>query len=128
LPANSFIQAVRGQGRSYKILIEEGASYVSSLEELEQQALQEVAAAADAAALDAVRVRYLGKKGALTDQLKQLGKLPADQRPAAGQAINKVKQSVQGELEARKAVLDAAQMLAADSGSSDEVVTEGSES
>jgi len=68
---------------------------VSSLDELEQAALQEVSSATDAAALDGVRVRYLGKKGLLTQQLKQLGKLPAEERPAAGQEINRIKQLVQ---------------------------------
>jgi phenylalanyl-tRNA synthetase alpha chain len=81
---------------------------VSSLEELEQLALQEVAAAADPAALDAVRVRYLGKKGSLTEQLKQLGKLPAAERPAAGQEINRIKQAVQASIEARNAALQSA--------------------
>ena len=43
---------------------------MSSLEELEKQSLQEVAGATDPAVLDDVRVRYLGKKGLLTGQLK----------------------------------------------------------
>jgi len=81
---------------------------VSSLDELEQQALQDIAAAADVAVLDDVRVRYLGKKGLLTGQLKQLGKLPAAERPAAGQEINRVKQSVQAVLEARRDALQSA--------------------
>jgi phenylalanyl-tRNA synthetase alpha chain len=85
---------------------------VSSLEELEQQALQEVASATDPAALDAVRVRYLGKKGSLTGQLKQLGQLPAEARPAAGQEINRVKQMVQAGIEARNAALQAEQLNA----------------
>jgi len=68
---------------------------VSSLDELEQAALQEISGATDTAALDGVRVRYLGKKGLLTQQLKQLGKLPAEERPAAGQEINRIKQLVQ---------------------------------
>jgi len=85
---------------------------VSSLDELEQQALQAVADSADAAALDEVRVRYLGKKGLLTQQLKQLGALPAEERPAAGQEINRIKQQVQAAIESRgetlqKAALDA---------------------
>ncbi|MGB5260753.1 MAG: phenylalanine--tRNA ligase subunit alpha [Gammaproteobacteria bacterium] len=83
---------------------------MSSLEQLEQQALQEVASATDPAALDAVRVRYLGKKGSLTEQLKQLGKLPAEARPAAGQEINRVKQVVQAGIEARNAALQAEQL------------------
>jgi phenylalanyl-tRNA synthetase alpha chain len=80
---------------------------VSSLDELEQQALQAVAGAGDAATLDDVRVRYLGKKGLLTQQLKQLGALPAEQRPAAGQEINRVKQQVQQAIEMRGEVLQA---------------------
>jgi len=81
---------------------------VSSLDELEQQALQEVAAADNAAVLDDVRVRFLGKKGLLTQQLKQLGQLPAEERPAAGQAINRIKQQVQQAVEARGSELQAA--------------------
>ena len=57
------------------------------------------------AALDAVRVAYLGKKGEITAQLKNLGQLPADERPAAGQAINRVKQEIQQLLETRRAQL-----------------------
>ena len=56
-------------------------------------------------ALDEVRVRYLGKKGVLTQQLKQLGSLPAEERPQAGQAINRAKQALQEAIEARKAAL-----------------------
>ena len=81
---------------------------MSSLDELEKQALQEVAAADNAAALDDVRVRFLGKKGLLTQQLKQLGQLPAEERPAAGQAINRIKQQVQQVVEARGSELQAA--------------------
>jgi len=81
---------------------------VSSLDELEQQALQAVADADNSAMLEDVRVRYLGKKGRLTQQLKQLGALPADERPAAGQAINRIKQQVQQAIERRAGVLRAA--------------------
>jgi phenylalanyl-tRNA synthetase alpha chain len=83
---------------------------VISLEELEKQALDEVAAAADTAALDAVRVSYLGKKGQLTQQLKQLGALPAAERPAAGQEINRIKARVQQALEERREALQASQL------------------
>jgi len=58
--------------------------------------------------LDEVRVRYLGKKGLLTQQLKQLGSLPAADRPAAGQAINRAKDALQETLEARRGILEAA--------------------
>ena len=49
----------------------------------------------DLGALDEVRVRWLGKKGTLTEQLKSLGDLPAAERPAAGQRINEAKERVQ---------------------------------
>ena len=78
-----------------------------SLGELETDALGEIAAAADQSALEAVRVRYLGKKGSLTLQLKQLGSLPAGERPAAGLAINVVKQKLQEAYELRRDELQA---------------------
>ena len=85
---------------------------MSNLAELEKQALQEIEASADPAALDAVRVRYLGKKGLLTEQLKQLGKLPAAERPVAGQEINRVKQLVQAGIDARNIALQADKLSA----------------
>ena len=75
------------------------------LDKLLQQASDAVSQAADVAALDAVRVAYLGKKGALTAQLKNLGQLPAEQRPVAGQAINQAKNQVQEWIELRKSML-----------------------
>ncbi|MEQ9058230.1 MAG: phenylalanine--tRNA ligase subunit alpha [Gammaproteobacteria bacterium] len=71
------------------------------------------AAAATLAALDEVRVRYLGKKGRLTEQLKTLGKLPATERPAAGQAINAAKEQVAAALETRRAALEDAALAQA---------------
>jgi phenylalanyl-tRNA synthetase alpha chain len=62
----------------------------------------------DRAALDEVRVRWLGKKGLLTEQLKTLGTLPAPERPAAGQRINTAKESVQAALDGRRAALEQA--------------------
>ena len=75
---------------------------MKQLLELMDQAHQELSAAASLAALDEVRVRYMGKKGILTDQLKQLGQLPPEQRRDAGQEINKAKQALAAALEARK--------------------------
>src|SRR5690606_16786459 len=66
----------------------------------------EIAASTDLAALDHVRVKYLGKKGVLTEQLKALGKLSAAERPAAGQRINEAKQAVHALLADRKQVLE----------------------
>jgi len=79
---------------------------VEDLERLKDEAEQAVRSAEDLRALDDIRVQYLGKKGELTALLKSLGKLPADERPKAGQAINQAKQAVQEQLEARKADLE----------------------
>jgi phenylalanyl-tRNA synthetase alpha chain len=75
------------------------------LDKLLEQASSAISEATGVAALDAVRVAYLGKKGELTALLKNLGQLPVEQRPAAGQAINLAKQQVQEQIEARKARL-----------------------
>ena len=74
---------------------------MQALSELIQQAEADIAAADDLTALDAVRVAYLGKKGALTARMKELGKLPADERPAAGQEINRAKTALSEQLDAR---------------------------
>ena len=55
-----------------------------ALSALVEQALADVDSSASLAVLDEVRVRLLGKKGLLTELLKGLGKLSADERPAAG--------------------------------------------
>ncbi len=78
------------------------------IETLQASALAAIAGADELAALDQVRVRYLGKSGELTALLKQLGRLPDDQRPAAGQLINQAKVAVQTAIEGRKAALEAA--------------------
>ncbi|MGQ7248459.1 phenylalanine--tRNA ligase subunit alpha [Halomonas sp. V046] len=72
------------------------------LPELVQQAREAIQAADGISALDDIRVRYLGKKGELTALLKGLGKLPPEERPAAGERINQAKQALAGELEARR--------------------------
>ena len=79
---------------------------MDALTEVVARAGREVEQAADLAQLDAVRVRYLGKKGLLTDHLKALGALPAEERRVAGQAINEAKDRLQGALDGRRAVLE----------------------
>ncbi|MBT0587274.1 tRNA ligase subunit PheS family protein, partial [Alteromonas oceanisediminis] len=69
-------------------------------------------AANDVASLDTIRVEFMGKKGKLTEQLKGLGKLSADERPAAGQRINQAKQVIQGLLSDKTSALKAAEMNA----------------
>lgn len=85
---------------------------MQELDTLAAEAKDRIASATDLAALDQVRVNYLGKKGVITEQLKSLGKLPADERRDAGQRINAVKQDVQELLEARKTELEAAALEA----------------
>ena len=79
---------------------------MDALTEVVARAGREVEQAADLAQLDAVRVRYLGKKGLLTDHLKALGALPAEERRVAGQAINEAKDRLQRALDGRRAVLE----------------------
>lgn len=73
---------------------------------LQDAALAAVAAAPDLATLDQTRVHYLGKNGALTALLKQLGTLSAEERPAAGNAINQIKVALQTALDDRKTALE----------------------
>ncbi|MCM2679987.1 phenylalanine--tRNA ligase subunit alpha [Echinimonas agarilytica] len=83
-----------------------------NLDALVAEALAAVNGAEKANALDEVRVNYLGKKGKLTEQLKSLGKLSAEERPAAGQAINQAKQDVQQAINSKMAELQQAELNA----------------
>ena len=77
------------------------------LKQLVTDGLNAVVQAADEAALDQVRVHYLGKKGELTQQLKSLGKLSAEERPAAGAKINEAKQQVQDAITVKRTMMAA---------------------
>ncbi len=81
---------------------------MGDLATLVRQALDDVAASTTLAALDEVRVRWLGKKGLFTEQLKALGALPAAERPAAGARINEAKQTLQVAIDAAAEQLAAA--------------------
>lgn len=81
---------------------------MENLESLATQAREAIEAATDVAGLEQLRVEYLGKKGLITGQLKGLGKLSPEERPAAGAEINKVKESVQELIAERKTVLEGA--------------------
>jgi phenylalanyl-tRNA synthetase alpha chain len=76
---------------------------MSELEQIAKQAESSIATAEKLSTLDDLRVEYLGKKGRLTGLLKGLGKLTAEERPAAGAKINDVKQSLQDLIGQRKA-------------------------
>ena len=79
-----------------------------SITALVEQALADIDESASVAALDEVRVRLLGKRGVLTGELKGLGKLPAQERPAVGQRINDAKASIQTALEMHRIRLEQA--------------------
>jgi phenylalanyl-tRNA synthetase alpha chain len=80
--------------------------------ELRAAALAAIDAAADLVDLDRERVRLLGKNGELTALLKQLGRLPAADRPGAGQEINQAKVAVQAAIDARRTLLEQAALAA----------------
>jgi phenylalanyl-tRNA synthetase alpha chain len=80
---------------------------VSNIAELLAQAEAAVGSAEDLAALDAVRVRFLGKKGLFTAQLREVGKLPPAQIPVAGKAINEAKTNLAEAIDARRSFLEA---------------------
>jgi phenylalanyl-tRNA synthetase alpha chain len=83
---------------------------MENLEYLISASQTDFSACADMPALENAKAKYLGKTGALTDALKGLGKLSNEERPAAGAAINVVKQAIEAALNARReAILNAAQ-------------------
>lgn len=78
----------------------------AALEEIAKKAFEELAHSQDLKALDAVRVKYLGKKGELTAILKQMGKLSAEERPVVGQLANQVRADIEEKLEETKLNLE----------------------
>ena len=75
-------------------------------------AVEEIRQAPDTEALDALRVKYLGKKGVITRELKSLGRLPQEERKARGQEVNAVKRAVEEAIEVRKRELERAAITA----------------
>lgn len=75
---------------------------LAQFEELKAEALRELAEAKGAQATEAWRIAYLGKKGRLTLLMRQLGTLPAAERPVAGQKANEVKAALEEALAARQ--------------------------
>ena len=77
------------------------------LEQIRQEALAALESAGTAAELDALRVKYLGKKGELTAVLKQMGSLSAEERPVIGQLANQVRAALEQALEEQGERLEA---------------------
>ena len=78
------------------------------LEAIRKGALEAIAGTKAAAELDALRVKYLGKKGELTAVLKLMGSLSAEERPVMGQMANEVRAAVEKAVEAQSAILEKA--------------------
>ncbi len=78
------------------------------MEQLKSLTLAEIGQASNLEALEAVRVKALGKKGALTEEMKKLGSMAPDERKAFGARINEVKSAIEEALSARKAELEGA--------------------
>lgn len=71
----------------------------AQLEAIRNQALEALSEVNDLVALDALRVKYLGKKGELTAILKQMGKLTPEERPVIGQLANEVRAAIEKVIE-----------------------------
>lgn len=85
---------------------------MQALDDLKTEAIAAIESAVDSAALEKLRVEWLGKKGRVTDLLKSLGKLNADERPKVGAEINAVKQLLNEQISERKETLQQAAIAA----------------
>jgi len=85
---------------------------MQALDDLKAEATAAIESAADSAALEKLRVEWLGKKGRVTDLMKSLGQLAADERPKVGAEINAVKQLLNEQIGERKEILQQAAIAA----------------
>ena len=85
---------------------------MQALDDLKAEATAAIESAEDAAALEKLRVEWLGKKGRVTDLLKSLGQLDAEERPKVGAEINAVKQLLNEQIGERKETLQQAAIAA----------------
>jgi phenylalanyl-tRNA synthetase alpha chain len=82
---------------------------LEQFEKTGKEALAELQKVADLAALEEFRIKYLGRKGQITQMLSQIGSFPPEQKPRAGQLANKVKKDVNGAFEEKKVALQSQQ-------------------
>ncbi|HHI7103722.1 TPA: phenylalanine--tRNA ligase subunit alpha, partial [Staphylococcus aureus] len=76
-----------------------------TMSELKQQALVDINEANDERALQEVKVKYLGKKGSVSGLMKLMKDLPNEDKPAFGQKVNELRQTIQNELDERQQML-----------------------
>jgi len=81
---------------------------IAKLERLGDEFLELIQPLADEQSIRAAQAQFLGKKGKVSELMKELGKLPAGDRPAVGAAVNKVKQTIEAQVEGRLRELDEA--------------------
>ena len=80
------------------------------MEKLREASIRAILESEDVDSLEALRVKYLGKKGELTGILRQMGRLSAEERPVMGQLANKLRTDIEAAIDARKQVLSTALM------------------
>lgn len=80
------------------------------LDQIRQEALAALEQTQAASDLESLRVKYLGKKGALTGLLKQMGKLSAEERPIIGQLANEVREKLTAQIDAQKKKIEEAML------------------
>ncbi|MCS7064683.1 MAG: phenylalanine--tRNA ligase subunit alpha, partial [Fimbriimonadales bacterium] len=83
---------------------------METIQQLLEQAQAEIERCGSTAELDAVELHYLGKKGAVGALLRQIGSLPPEQRPAFGQAVNQAREQIERWLDARRTLLERAEL------------------
>lgn len=85
---------------------------LDQLEQLKQEALKEIGAVENLETLNDLRVKYLGKKGPMTEIMKQMGKLSAEERPKVGAIANEVREQLTNAIQEQQDELGAAQIKA----------------
>jgi phenylalanyl-tRNA synthetase alpha chain len=83
---------------------------VERIEQIRDEASQAIAAAPDTAALEQLRVGYLGRKAELTGMLRGISELPAEERGRVGRVGNEVREQLESELAARREELEASEL------------------
>ena len=85
---------------------------IEELQALKEQALAELGAVTTPDELKDLRIKYLGKKGPMTEILRGMGALPAEERPKIGQIVNEVKSALETAINAKTEVLEAESLKA----------------
>lgn len=89
----------------------------ANMKDLEKKAIEEISLTGTPEELEKVRLRYLGRKGIVTDKLSNISKMPLEERKKAGKEINIVKQHIAEEIEKQKSGLRKKKLQAADADS-----------